>query len=73
MRSITTLNGNSQKLDGGAMFGNAPKVLWQRWIQPDELNRIELGCRAVLVQESGRNVLIETGVGAFFPPEIIER
>ncbi len=73
MRSITTLNGNSQKLDGGAMFGNAPKALWQRWIQPDELNRIELGCRAVLVQEPGRNVLIETGVGAFFSPDMRER
>ena len=27
MRTLTTLRGNSQKLDGGAMFGNAPKAL----------------------------------------------
>lgn len=32
MRTLTTLTGNSQKLDGGAMFGNAPKALWQRWM-----------------------------------------
>ena len=73
MRTLTTLQGNSQKLDGGAMFGNAPKALWQRWMQPDELNRIDLGCRALLVQEDGRNILIETGIGAFFSPEMKER
>lgn len=73
MRTLTTLQGNSQKLDGGAMFGNAPKALWQRWMQPDELNRINLGCRALLVQEDGRNILIETGIGAFFSPDMKER
>ncbi|MGV8390946.1 MBL fold metallo-hydrolase, partial [Pseudomonas aeruginosa] len=30
MRTLTTLLGNSQKLDGGAMFGNAPRALWSR-------------------------------------------
>lgn len=73
MRSLTTLPGNSQKLDGGAMFGNAPKVLWQRWVQPDADNRIDLGCRALLVREDERNVLVETGIGAFFSPELKER
>ena len=42
-------------------------------MQPDELNRINLGCRALLVQEDGRNILIETGIGAFFSPEMKER
>ncbi|MGV8340511.1 MBL fold metallo-hydrolase, partial [Pseudomonas aeruginosa] len=32
MRTLTTLLGNSQKLDGGAMFGNAPRALWSRWM-----------------------------------------
>lgn len=73
MRTLTTLTGNSQKLDGGAMFGNAPKALWQRWMAPDELNRIDLGCRALLVQEEGRNILVETGIGAFFSPELKQR
>lgn len=73
MRTLSTLQGNSQKLDGGAMFGNAPKAMWQRWMQPDELNRIDLGCRALLVQEEGRNILIEAGIGAFFSPEMKER
>ena len=73
MRTLTTLTGNSQKLDGGAMFGNAPKALWQRWMAADEQNRIDLGCRALLVQEEGRNILVETGIGAFFSPEQKDR
>ncbi|MDX1298475.1 MAG: MBL fold metallo-hydrolase [Pseudomonas sp.] len=73
MRTLTTLTGNSQKLDGGAMFGNAPKALWQRWMTPDELNSIDLGCRALLVQEAERTILVETGIGAFFSPELKQR
>ena len=37
--------GNSQKLDGGAMFGNAPRAMWTKWVAPDEENRIPLACR----------------------------
>src|SRR5690554_7026708 len=62
MRTFTTLEGNSQRLDGGAMFGNAPKALWSRWVDTDEQNRIALSCRALLVQEDDRNILIETGI-----------
>jgi glyoxylase-like metal-dependent hydrolase (beta-lactamase superfamily II) len=69
-----SINGNSQKLDGGAMFGNAPKAMWSRWIAPDELNRIPLACRCLLVKDiEGRNVLFETGIGAFFEPALRER
>lgn len=73
MRTLTTLLGNSQKLDGGAMFGNAPRALWSRWMQPDAENRIDLGCRALLVRDGERNVLVETGIGAFFPPALRQR
>ncbi len=72
--SLTALMGNSQRLDGGAMFGNAPKALWTRWAAPDEANRIPLACRALLVEEpGGRRVLFETGIGAFFEPALRER
>lgn len=72
-KKLQALDGNSQRLDGGAMFGNAPKALWSRWIEPDELNRIPLACRALLVREPDRNILFETGIGAFFPPDLRER
>ncbi len=72
---IYSVLGNRQKLDGGAMFGNAPKNMWSQWYQPDENNRIELFCRALLVcdDETKRKILFETGIGAFFPPKLKER
>jgi glyoxylase-like metal-dependent hydrolase (beta-lactamase superfamily II) len=71
---IWSLEGNTQRLDGGAMFGNAPRALWARWAPPDEQNRIRLACRAMLVREpSGRHVLVEAGIGAFFEPKHRER
>lgn len=71
---LWSVMGNRQKLDGGAMFGNAPKAVWQRWFAADERNRIELACRSLLLQEpGGRRILFEVGVGAFFPPKLRER
>ncbi len=71
---LISLLGNSQQLDGGAMFGNAPRALWSRWIAPDAQNRIPLACRCLLVKGlDGRNVLFETGIGAFFDPALRER
>ncbi len=69
-----SVEGNRQRLDGGAMFGNVPRALWQRWITPDDAHRIPLACRCLLVEEdSGRRVLFETGIGAFFSPKLRER
>jgi glyoxylase-like metal-dependent hydrolase (beta-lactamase superfamily II) len=73
LRTLTSVLGNSQRLDGGAMFGNAPRAMWERWIPPDERNRIPLACRCLLVQDHGRNILFETGIGAFFEPVLRER
>src|SRR5690242_15179634 len=71
---LYSLLGNSQKLDGGAMFGNAPRAMWSKWIAPDEQNRIPLACRCLLVAGlDGRNVLFESGIGAFFEPKLRER
>jgi glyoxylase-like metal-dependent hydrolase (beta-lactamase superfamily II) len=72
-RTLTTLLGNRQKLDGGAMFGNAPRAMWSRWLVPDAENRIDLACRCLLVEEPGRRVLVETGIGAFFDPDLRAR
>lgn len=71
--SLTSVLGNSQRLDGGAMFGNAPKALWERWVKPDDHNRIPLACRCLLVRDGARHILFETGIGAFFAPALRER
>jgi glyoxylase-like metal-dependent hydrolase (beta-lactamase superfamily II) len=71
---LWSILGNTQKLDGGAMFGNAPKALWSKWLAPDEDNRVALACRALLADDlDGKTVLFETGIGAFFEPKLRER
>lgn len=71
---LWSIMGNSQKLDGGAMFGNAPKAMWEKWVVVDELNRIDLACRALLATPvNGKTVLFETGIGAFFEPKLRQR
>ena len=72
-RRAWSILGNSQRLDGGAMFGNAPRALWRTWVEPDELNRIPLACRALLIEDGNRKILFETGIGAFFPPRLRDR
>ena len=71
---LWSLIGNSQKLDGGAMFGNVPRAMWAKWSPPDDENRIELACRALLASPlNGKTVLFEAGIGAFFEPKLRER
>lgn len=74
MIQLVSLEGNSQRLDGGSMFGNCPRAVWEKWAPADEHHRIRLACRSLLVREGGgRNVLLEAGIGAFFAPKLRER
>jgi len=73
MMKASSVLGNSQRLDGGAMFGNAPRALWSRWAAPDEAGRVALACRALLIEDRSRRILFETGIGTFFAPELRER
>ena len=71
---LWSILGNSQQLDGGAMFGNVPRGMWEQWIAPDAGNRIPLACRCLLVEGlNGKTVLFESGIGAFFEPRLRER
>lgn len=54
-------------LDGGAMFGVVPKVLWDRTNPADDKNRISLAMRTLLLVGEGRIILIDTGVGDYWP------
>jgi glyoxylase-like metal-dependent hydrolase (beta-lactamase superfamily II) len=71
---LWSVEGNRQRLDGGAMYGNVPRALWAQWTPPDDDNRIELACRCLLVEDlAGSTVLFETGIGAFFEPKLRAR
>lgn len=51
------------KLDGGAMFGVVPKVLWQRTNPADSNNLIDMSLRTMLIEDGNRLILIDAGVG----------
>ncbi|HWC73758.1 MAG TPA: MBL fold metallo-hydrolase, partial [Gemmatimonadales bacterium] len=66
------LEGGMQRLDGGAMFGVVPKVLWERRIPADDRNRIPLALRCLLVEHDDGLVLIDTGLGNKEDPKFID-
>ena len=51
------------KLDGGAMFGVVPKSLWQKLVPADENNMCTWALRCLLVEDAGRLMLVDTGIG----------
>ena len=54
----------SFRLDGGAMFGVVPKVLWSKTNPSDENNRISMAMRALYVEGDGHRLLVDSGAGA---------
>lgn len=61
---VRFLDGGAFGLDGGAMFGVVPKVLWEKKSPPDGNNRIRMRANSLLVRTQRKNILIETGNGA---------
>jgi glyoxylase-like metal-dependent hydrolase (beta-lactamase superfamily II) len=57
------LNGGITNIDGGAMFGVVPKVLWTKKYEISEDNRIPLPTHPILIQTEEFNIIIDTGIG----------
>jgi len=72
LRSVVT---GTFRLDGGAMFGVVPKVLWRGVAEPDEQNRIPLTTRTLLAvnRAAGRIFVVDTGCGSKWTPEMAGR
>ena len=51
------------RLDGGAMFGVVPRVVWERVSPPDEKNRIRMNMNCLFIDTGKDKILIETGIG----------
>ena len=51
------------KLDGGAMFGVVPKVIWQKTNPADVNNLIDMSMRCMLIEDGDRLILIDNGTG----------
>ena len=74
MLKLTALEGNIQKYDGGAMYGHLPKVLWEKNSPVDQLNRITIITRSLLVQtDNNKNILFEAGVSDHLSPSLRDR
>ena len=66
------LSGGRFGLDGGAMFGVVPRVLWSRATPPDEKNRIPMSMNCLLIEGDGRRVLVDAGSGTKNDPKFRE-
>ena len=60
------------RLDGGAMFGVVPRVVWERVSPPDDKNRIRMNMNCVFIDTGRDKILIETGIGEKWSPKQTE-
>ena len=60
---IYTINTGHFKLDGGAMFGVVPKVIWNKLNPADEDNLCPWAMRCMLIEDDNRLILVDNGVG----------
>jgi glyoxylase-like metal-dependent hydrolase (beta-lactamase superfamily II) len=51
------------RLDGGAMFGIVPKVLWEKQKPADDRNRVAMDMNCLLIRDADHVILVETGAG----------
>jgi glyoxylase-like metal-dependent hydrolase (beta-lactamase superfamily II) len=59
----TILSDGTAHMDGGALFGRVPRVLWERLLPPDHLNRVPCSLNSVLLETEAGLMLLETGYG----------
>lgn len=60
---LTRVDDGGFRLDGGAMFGVVPKVMWEKQKPADEKNRIQMVTNCLLVERGSELLLIDSGVG----------
>lgn len=61
--NICAVDTGGLKLDGGAMFGIIPKPLWEKTNPSDNLNRVQLSTRILVIRYDKRIILVDTGMG----------
>lgn len=63
---IAVVSDGTMRLDGGAVFGIVPRVLWEPVVGRDRIDaehRIPLGLNCMLVRRGEHLLLVETGLG----------
>ena len=70
---VFSLLGNTVALDAGTLFAHVPRAMWSRWVDVDDLGRVKLAGRCLLVEDTSRRILVETGPGMCFPEKLRRR
>ena len=60
---LSIIRESSFKLDGGAMFGVVPKVIWGKAYPSDENNLCNWSMRCLLIVDGDRRILVDCGIG----------
>jgi len=60
---ISAFNIENFKVDGGAMYGVVPRIMWNKVYPSDENNLIILAVRTLIVENEGRVAIIDNGIG----------
>lgn len=60
---LYSVNTGYFKLDGGAMFGVVPKVIWNKLNPADENNLCSWALRSLLIEDGNRLILVDNGMG----------
>ena len=66
---VEVVPGGEFRLDGGAMFGVVPKVLWEKKLPADARNRVRLATNCLLVRGADFVALVESGLGDRWDPK----
>jgi len=69
--NLTAVETGTFRLDGGAMFGVVPKVLWSRTNPADGINRISMAMRALYVEGGGHRLVVDSGAGTNFGEKML--
>lgn len=64
--TATCLRDTAYWVDAGSMFGPVPRVRWERSVRPDTLHRMALALNCLVLQNGGRTILIDTGIGGYY-------
>jgi glyoxylase-like metal-dependent hydrolase (beta-lactamase superfamily II) len=56
-------------MDGGGHFGLVPKVLWEKVVRADELNRVPMALNCLLIESEGKRILVDAGFGDKLSPK----
>ena len=63
IKNLYSIETGNFKLDGGAMFGVVPKVIWEKTNPADDLNMIDMAARSLLIETTNKLILIDAGLG----------